>query len=605
MPTGLETLRDAWRARWPQALSLWSRYTQLLEPRWCVNAEDEKREGLSGSFAMIRLADHAIVISLAQIMVHKLEKFSLEIMGHEIGHHVLAPADATDHGRLMLRIRAGLPTQEYQAPFIANLYTDLLINDRLQRSEELDMAGLYRAIGNGSADPLWTLYMRIYELLWRLPTGELAKGKITRELEGDAQLGARLVRHYRRDWLRGAGGFAALCLPYLLEQGGQAARQIMKGMSDMDAASEGSDPDGLIEIEGEETEKAEHPSQDAELNGDGLRDEDKPGKGKGKSKGKGKTGKERGGESDHAGGREQIGGRKSRKNYRGPSEYGDLLRSLGIKTNAKENAMRYYRKRAMPHLIRFPGLPQPKATEPLPEGLDTWDIGSPLHSVDWLETVLRSPRVIPGLTTVERTYGDSPGFEPEERPVDLYLGIDCSGSMPNPQFLESYPIVAATIMALSALRAGAKVKVVLSGESPGKAKSTEGFVTREEDALSVLTDYLGTGYAFGIHRLDETFAQRKPGDPPAHLLIITDTDIYSMLESDFKKRKGWDVAREAVIAAGGGATYVLHTTGEPYKNAAEKRMRDDGWSVYHVWEWEDLVAFAADFSRRHFERQKR
>ena len=134
-----------------------------------------------------------------------LERFPLEVMGHEIGHHVLAPADLTDQARLIARIRRGLPTKEHRAGFVANLYTDLLINDRLQRSSGLGMAAVYQALGGGSTEPLWTLYMRMYEILWRLQTGTLAKGELSDQLEGDAHLGSRLIRSYARDWLDGAG----------------------------------------------------------------------------------------------------------------------------------------------------------------------------------------------------------------------------------------------------------------------------------------------------------------------------------------------------------------------------------------------------------------
>jgi hypothetical protein len=87
----LAALRDAWRAKWPGALACWSRYVQLSEPRWCLNASDEKREHLQGSFAMIRLVDHAVVISLSQVRNQGLDEFSIEIMAHEIGHHVYTP----------------------------------------------------------------------------------------------------------------------------------------------------------------------------------------------------------------------------------------------------------------------------------------------------------------------------------------------------------------------------------------------------------------------------------------------------------------------------------------------------------------------------------
>jgi hypothetical protein len=56
----LVSLRNEWLAAWPDALATWSRYVQLHEPAWCLTQRDERREQLSGSFAMIRLVDHSI-----------------------------------------------------------------------------------------------------------------------------------------------------------------------------------------------------------------------------------------------------------------------------------------------------------------------------------------------------------------------------------------------------------------------------------------------------------------------------------------------------------------------------------------------------------------
>ena len=159
---------------WQEALAVWSRFTKLADPRWCHNARDETRENLAQSFAMIRLTDHAVVISLKQIRQLGLDDHGLEIMAHEIGHHVYAPADLRDNARLLARVRAGLPSREHLAGLVANLYTDLLINDRLQRGAGLDMAGVYISLkGGGGADRVWNLYMRIYEILWRLPPKKL------------------------------------------------------------------------------------------------------------------------------------------------------------------------------------------------------------------------------------------------------------------------------------------------------------------------------------------------------------------------------------------------------------------------------------------------
>jgi hypothetical protein len=260
-PADLDALRDAWARQWPDALATWSKFTKLSEPRWCLTAADEKRQSLADSFAMIRLSDQAVVVSLPRVRAAHVERFAREILAHEIGHHVYCPASLLDQGRMLAHMRRGLSTKEHLAPLVANLYADLLVNDRLQRDAGLDMAAVYRElVGAGSANRLWTLYTRIYEILWSLPRGSLATGLkdlpqagaaptgetpapgkaaevITAgRLEGDAQLGARLVRSYARDWLDGSGKFAALCLPYLMEDEGQEVRRLLRGWLDTERA---------------------------------------------------------------------------------------------------------------------------------------------------------------------------------------------------------------------------------------------------------------------------------------------------------------------------------------------------------------------------------
>lgn len=575
----LNTLLSLWKSRWQPALDLWSRFTRLRMPHWCLTKADEKKERLSGSFAMIRLQDYAVVISLRLVRENKLEKFPLEILAHEIGHHVYAPADLTDNARLMARTRAGLPSKEHLAGFVSNLYTDLLINNRLQRSSELNMAGVYHALEVNINDPLWMLYMRIYEILWRLPANTLAKGEIDSKIAGDAQLGARLIRVYAKDWLDGAGRFAALCLPHLLKDEGKKVRAILKPLMDSTQAGTGEDiPDGLAEIDPAEQEGSLHPSMDPALGG---LDE--------------KNGEETGEKKESAplaGGRETYGGQKNK--HRSPDEYAELMKSLGVKLGEQEITIRYYRERALPHLISFPAKKIPEVSDPLPEGEEIWDIGSPVSEIDWVQTASKGPFVIPGVTTVKRVYGSTSGSDPKQEPVDLYLGIDCSGSMPNPRYQVSYPVLAGAIMALSALRAGARVMVVLSGE-PGEFSSTDGFTRSEYEILKVLTGYLGTGYAFGIIRLNDTFL--RPGGilRKTHILIITDSDIFSMLQ---ETPDGWNIAKKALDAAGGGGTYALHHV--DLKHHLAVRMQKDEWDVYSLIEWDSLIEFARAFSRKKY-----
>src|SRR5436190_3869502 len=244
----LASLRTIWAEAWPAALNAWSKFTRLHTPNLCLSESEAQREGLSGSFAMIRLQDQSVIVNLAEIEALRLQDYAVEILAHEIGHHVLAPATLTDHARMIARMRWALPTVEQHASMIANLYSDLLINDRLQRSAGLRMADIYQAIGaGGGGGAVWTLYTRIYEILWSLERGSLGGGKADDRIEGDAWLGARLVRSYAHDWLDGSGRFAALLLPHLLEDERSAA-VIEKWLDTRNAAAGGS-PAGLVEEE--------------------------------------------------------------------------------------------------------------------------------------------------------------------------------------------------------------------------------------------------------------------------------------------------------------------------------------------------------------------
>jgi hypothetical protein len=578
---GMERLEKIWAHAWQTALADWSRFTKLADPRWCFTEADEEREGLSGSFAMIRLVDHAVVISLRQILQKQLTRFAREILAHEIGHHVYAPADLRDNARLQGRVRAGLPTRESYTGIVANLYTDLLINDRLQRDAGLDMTGVYRALSDGTpGDRLWRLYMRIYETLWRLPSGTLVPAAAPDDrIALDASLGARLIRAYARDWLNGAGRFAALLLPYLLAiPETESIRKRLPTWFDADQAGAGAEvPDGLAEVDPDEQDGAIHPSEDkalAGVEGDDATDD--------------ATASESAASLD-ASGREAEGGRK--KQYRDPSAYRDLLKSLGVTVSEKDLTVRYYRERALPYLINYPTREVREAMDPLPEGLDTWEVGDSLRDIDWSETIARSASVIPGVTTVRREYGVSPGSSPERLPLDLYVGIDCSGSMTNPSVGLSYPVLAGTVIALSALRTGAQVMACLSGE-PGTFSETAGFVRNERAILSTLTGYLGSGYAFGISRLDATFLKAPVRRRPTHILVVSDQDIFSMLN----RNDGWTVAQQAIVRAGGGGTFVLET--DPHLYAGEvERMREIGWDVHTVRSQADLPEFARAFSR--------
>lgn len=581
----MEKLQKQWMAQWPAALAAWSKFTRLRPPALCLRMADARREGLTGSFAMIRLVDQAIVVSLPEVVGCNVQDYAVEVLAHEIGHHVLAPATLSDHGRLLARIRRGLPTLEAQAPMVANLYTDLLINDRLQRGSGLRMGEVYqKLVGDHNTGAVWRLYMRIYEILWQLERGSLA-GECDDRLNGDAWLGARLVRVYARDWLEGGGRFATLLLPHLLED--KESAELLAKLADTRGAAAGGDIPGLSNNDAGDLDDILHPAFDPALNG--MDD----------------TAEAQASADTHAGARPLPAvpvPTPGRGQARQPFEYGELLRASGIDITTHDAAVRYYREQALPHLVPFPSRKRPRGTDPLAEGLEPWNFGDPLDTVDWLQSVMLSPQIIPGLTTVRRVWGVSDGAEPRPEPLDLDLYVDCSGSMLNPQQYISYPALAGAIICLSALRAGAQVQVTLwSGKH--QFTTTPGFVRDETAILRVLTGYFGGGTAFPIHILRDTFANRKRDARPAHILVISDDGVTTMFDQDERGNSGWDVSAAALAQARGGGTLVLNLpeNWEAWDNQISKdilRARSQqGWNVHRVASWEDLVKFAREFSR--------
>lgn len=578
-----EELTKRWQAAWPEALAHWSKFTRLHDPMLCTSSVEAAKAGLSGSFAMIRLVDKSVVIDLPQIRQYGLEDYGVEVLAHEIGHHVLAPATPSDHVRLIARIRKGLPTLEAHAPLVANLFTDLLINDRLQRQEGLRMDAIYRqiaAMARQSRRPssgLWSFYTGIYEELWSAERGSLGGPKNDARLLGDAWLGARVVRVYARDWMVGAGRFASLVLPYLVQDA--EALGAAAALFDTKEAGAGSQPSGLSDSDPGEAGDAVHPSNDPAVTG--TQGEDT--------------------EGDAPSQPAAPGG--SRGQRREPFEYGEILKAAGVQLTDQQIAARYYREQALPHLVRFPAQMQTRSSEPQIEGLESWEMGDPLDEIDWPSSLTQSPRPIPGVTTVRRVYGEEPGQAQKIDPIDLDLYVDSSGSMPNPQQSVSYLTLAGAIIALSALRVGARVQATLwSGKH--QVLTTNGFVRQEDEILAVLTGYFGGGTQFPIHKLRDTYANRPKDARAVHILQISDDGISTMFGEDERGRSGWDIAAHALQAGRAGGTMALNLWAG-HKAEWRERAEAQGWMIEAIGSFDQLIDFARAFARRHYDRSSK
>lgn len=459
----------------------------------------------------------------------------------------------------------------------------MLLNDRLVRSGAADIAAVFVALRREETSDLWSLYTRTYERLWGLPRGTLGPPP-SEKIDADADLAARIARLFRDDFMAGGPSYALLLEPYL--QTLPTDREVLPAWLDTAATSVGDAiPDGLV-LDDWSPEDVRHPAVDGRITDSPEED-----------------GAER--QASDVGRSSRGDGRPDKRSVaRGPREWLDLMRSVGVRGGDRELVARYYRELAMPHVIPFPVERIARAGDPLPEGTEAWEPGSPLERIDWSATLMTSPVVIAGVTTVERTYGTTEGGEPELRPPDLYVGIDCSGSMGNPAYQLAYPVLAGVVLALSALRAGSKVMVCLSGEwhGVGKFVETDGFIRDEKKILSVLVDYLGTGASFGLPRLVKTFVEAPKRARPTHIVVVSDSDLFGEIDGT---ERGFDLAARATENAGGGGTAVLRLASEASYGEPLAKLRTAGFQSAIVTSEEELVDFARAFSRRTFARSSK
>ena len=575
----IEQLQEQWQAQWNSAKKVWSPFIKLREPVWCASSKEARKEGLTGSFAMIRLTDHRIVIDLEGVKRLDVADCALQILAHEIGHHIYTPANLHDNAILLSRIQWGLAGIENRTAFVANIYSDFLINDMLQRSKNLDMVIVYQKINEDAKfSKTWTLIMRTYEYLWKVRRGTLVTcSDFNNEgLDADASLIASLIRSYSKNWLEGAGRFTALLYPYILEDHDyEKARQSLVVYLDAESAGlNGGIIAGITEIDTDAIAGNVDPRREAL----GIKEADE-------------------GADANGLGIADLGGTGPKQRYLNPGTYIDLLRKVNPALNEQELLNNYYREIALPHLVDFPLEQSNPISYNLPEGTDNWEVGDSLDEIDWLESAIYSPEIIPGFSTVKRIYGADNDSLSTVSPLNVYIGVDCSGSMSNPRHTFSWPVLAATIIGLSALRAGAKVMACLSGE-PGSFLETNNYSVSEKEVLTVLTSYLGTGYAYGIPRLKKPF--QAPAKEKSHVIIVTDDDIFSMLSAETESNESnWGIIETSLRNAGGHGTLVLHSQPD-WHRAEVERLILIGWSIYYVTNEDELLDFASKFSDENY-----
>ncbi len=186
--------------------------------------------------AGISMASQDTYISNHTLSAHKpqLYAYLVEIMAHEMGHHLWTPKHS--QRAVIINSFANKVLEDPQkSAMAANLYEDMIINTRLLKEHDLRMVALYQAMNHGKTrhdSKLWQLYMRAYEILWELKPGTLTD-PVAKSIETDARRLAGIIHTYGLDQgpkagvseLVGMRKFAKVIQPYLDPPGMQEASE--------------------------------------------------------------------------------------------------------------------------------------------------------------------------------------------------------------------------------------------------------------------------------------------------------------------------------------------------------------------------------------------
>jgi hypothetical protein len=115
----------------------------------------------------------------------------------------------------------------------------------------------------------------------------------------------------------------------------------------------------------------------------------------------------------------------------------------------------------------------------------------------------------------------------------------------------------------------------------------------------LITANLSGGTGFPLNILRETYKTYTPEQPPAHILVISDEGVDTMLQPDEYKTPGETIVTEALAKCRGGGSLVLNIW-ENSKNARIKRLGELGFEIYRVRDWAQLERFAREFSERKY-----
>jgi|GEM_PF-6588842 len=491
---------------WEQAKRPWG-FVQLRRP--VIYWEPEAaRQAMGAQLAFFNFAEKNTLVNYPALAARGVGDYLVELLSHEIGHHMAIPADPPSDALLLHAAYLGLGLYELpedsealgrghqEALFWVNLFADVLVNTVLYRAG-LRMVPFYRKLTMGEGSPLWRLYLRTLELLWDLSPGTLATA-VTPRIEQDARRLEQIFRHMRgkRDWPQGLALFVKVCHPYwpedtapwapLLDYWGRA--NYRRGGRPGEEAGQGGDR--RPGVRGPMPQR-EEPSRRRTLDKREMRQEEQA----------------LGGLAEH---------------IDSPADYRRLLRGLGFAATEQAEVC-YYRDLARKFAVRLPYVERNEG-EDHPEALARWEPEDPPEELDLVATLTTSGLILPAVTTLRRENITAAVAGRGRRAPWLVLALDASGSMPNPRRKRSFAVLASFILVEAALGAGVPVAAVVFS---GDYQSTS-FTVDQDTLAALLVRYPGQDTYFPAA---EVLRLCRDAKAPAYLCVISDAALHNVGEA--------------------------------------------------------------------------
>ncbi|HAR64453.1 MAG: hypothetical protein DKM50_00805 [Candidatus Margulisiibacteriota bacterium] len=549
--------------------------------KWIENEIDTNRDPKKTTVTRNLLGGIAEQVNSGTISIEKagFQVYMIMLMGHEIGHHKWIPYDLKT---LILIVDSVYKVTEDQdkAAYIANVYEDLVINDRLFSERGVPMHLLYEKMTDEKSNisPFWQLYMRTCELLWQqsiLPEGkkevltfseDLFKAQstdISPELECDAALLVKIIRDSQpRNYIIKAKEAAEIINKYYDPQENSNPSPLD---SDMSSGNKKSSAGAVAKDAAKKAAEGMSRKQEGE-NGYGA--------------------------------------------VRELPEYQGLMRRMNLADDTIEATIMYYLDLASPYAVQFPSVPRWHGAEVM-EGVAGWDPSQdPIERLD-LPLSLQQGIIIPGYTTLQREYVEGLDTKETIEPPDLLIYTDASGSMTNPNKKLSPLTLAGTIAVESALNSSKQVRAC-NYETQQNYVAMDGMSDNRNEIMKYLLNYNPRQGSTEFPFQDLVEAYDNYNNEPVHLVVISDGDFLSDLRANIEGKTGLQILEEMLLSRKGGGTLFLNsdTNGiiTAFKDFAYEKIEisnkltkiyipDLKLTIYPVQHWNGLEAAAADMSQ--------